>query len=212
MSTAAITYQGTKYYSGGWSSSFSTSQNSADVGVKSASVVYSICFKIALPAFTGVSESISFTLPYCMDGSGWDSAVYLHAAVTTAENQSVYGSAYGTLSDPNAVVINQDVTVTGISAQLNEMTVTFPAASFSSGGTYYVYLYGAGDDTSGDFCQMYDFHSGGYDATFSLTYQSGLVHVYSGSGWDNYQAYVYNNGNWNLCIPYVYDGAWEILA
>jgi hypothetical protein len=75
-----------------------------------------------------------------------------------------------------------------------------------------VYLYGAGDDTSGNFCQMYNFHSGGHDASFSLTYQSGLVHVYNGSGWDNYQAYVYDGYNWNLHIPYVYDGNWEILA
>lgn len=63
------------------------------------------------------------------------------------------------------------------------------------------------------------FTSGGLHTVISdveivtITDMSGIVHIYSGTAFENYLIYIYDGTNWVQYIPYVYDGSeWVICS
>ena len=94
----------------------------------------------------------------------------------------------------------------GLNAQIQPYDLYVDTTALAPDTTYYLYLWSY--DSTNVYAQPWTTSN----HSVVLAYNSGLVHVYNGSGWDNCQAYVYDGYNWNLHIPYVYDGNWEILA
>lgn len=87
---------------------------------------------------------------------------------------------------------------------------------FEAGKTYYVHLLPYSSDSSANTSPSFSStwwrgrnQSGYYSAT--LYYESGVVKIYTSSGWVNAIPYVYSSG-WKQCIPYCYSGGWKISS
>ena len=70
--------------------------------------------------------------------------------------------------------------------------------------TYYLYIFG-GSTTNGVVSTY------ATNLTLTVSGGAGIVKIYNGSKWENYQCYIYNGSKWELYLPYVYSGsAWAL--
>ena len=135
MGTANITYGGSRYYSGGWSSSFSTNgPGSYGTYAGYSGRSYVTCWKITAPSFPGNGSSITLSFDYISTKT-----VSLYWHLSSAENTDALAGAVGAVINPYGITYGT-LSLASTSSQWGSSSFTM-SFSPSPGATYYVYLY-----------------------------------------------------------------------
>lgn len=143
MATANITYNGSRFFNGTWSSSYSTNgpgSYGTYAGYSDRSHV--TLWKITTPAFTGTGTSITINFDYFNK-----KATSLKWHLASNENTSAFTNAVGSVSDVYGLIA-ATFTLANSSSQWKSTSITMTYA-FKPSTTYYVYLYPQ-NTTTGD--------------------------------------------------------------
>lgn len=193
--------------------SFDTT-NAAYVGYGNLTTpdLYPYWLKFTVPAFTGASSEVTFTLSmlYGYRNGTRSAKVNLRWALcTSSDNQASYNTvaACAGVSDPNQIA-SGTVIFDGLTNAYQAKTLTISTTALKSGTSYFLVLWG---DSSagyvGDTATMNA--STGHSA--ALEYNSGVVRIRRGNEWKVGVVYVRRGNEWKVGVPYVRRGnEWKV--
>lgn len=167
---------------------------------------YAYILKFTTPAFTGASEGVSFGI---WMNQGWGTDVTLRYAICSSDaNKNSYCGTTGAVSDSNQIT-SGTVSLKGMSSTQEKRTVTVTTAKLKQNTTYYLILW-AYNNTG---VSLMNISSAWGEYSADLGYNSGLVWIDTGSGFESYQCYIDNGTSWDMCIPYIDNGtSWDMCS
>lgn len=166
---------------------------------------YYVCIvQIKTPEFIGVSEKLVFSFGATqMYGSN---PVLRYALCTSDKNKGSYLNTHGEVADATRIATGT-VQLSGITSSNKTYTVEIPTTELTPSTTYYLYFWASG--SSNNYCQI----GATSKESVAVDYNSGLVYIDNGSGFDAYQCYIDNGSGWDLHIPYADNGSgWDMCG
>lgn len=159
------------------------------------------------PAFQGVSEGVEITL--CVTKNGNNSNPTLRWALATSDvNRNMYVNTTSEVtSESDSTQVAYGVhQFQGVTASGTNSTIVVETSDLKPSTTYYLYLWGYESD---NWLTVYQSKS----HSVSVGYNSGLVYIDSGNGFDAYVVYIDNSSGWDQCIPYIDNGSgWDMCS
>ena len=182
-------------YNGGWNDYGTKAQYVGYNGGK----YYTYILKFTTPSFGGISEDLTIKLGMNVIASA--TLILNYALCTSDANKEKYVKTYNTVTDATQIAAG---TVT-LAEPLTELLIS--TANLKAATTYYLYLWGSNNKNVLATVGVTSGHSA------SVSYNSGLVYIDSGRGFEAYTAHIDNGTGWDMVIPYVDSGtAWIICA
>ena len=175
------TYSNTSNGAGGTLNTTPTSTTSKYLGGESSRVRV-VGYKIEVPN-TGIS-----TLSFTISASSYETGYSSH---TSAEAGKRLAFIISTSTTPPLPSTTSAGTITATNSLLSSNTIT---CSLTPNTTYYLWVYST---------SYYQGYWGGVTKA-SITYQGGVVRIYTSNGWKQAIPYIYTPNGWKQVIPYIY--------
>lgn len=169
-------------------------------------IYYAYLLKFDIPEFIGVSSRLTFNL--CFAGSSGKTASLRYAVATSDENMNLYANTNEEVVDSYQITSGV-ITTSTITSGVNYQDFVIHTTGITSGGTYYLYLWGYAPSTSPESItiQAINYH------TVTMNFNKGLIYIDNGSGFDAYMLYIDNGTGWDQYIPYIDNGTgWDICG
>lgn len=162
--------------------------------------------KFTVPEFVGVSESVAISLSM-VQSSGGASVTLRYALCTSDANKDKYCDTYSAVSDTYQVK-SGTIALTDLVTSGSYKTITIDTSKVSSNSTYYLVLWAYTSTSDPNHVQFprLDLTT----PSITLNYNTGLVYIDNGSGFEPYEIYIDNGKSWDRYIAYVDNGtSWD---
>lgn len=162
--------------------------------------------KFSIPAFSGISESVTITLNM-VQSSGGASITLRYALCTSDANKGDYCNTYASVSDTYQIK-SGTLSLTDLATAGSYKTITIDTSGVSGDSTYYLILWAYTSTSNPNHVQFPRLDS--TTPSVSVGYNNGLIYIDSGSGLEPYEVYIDNGAGWDLYIPYIDNGTgWD---